>query len=366
MRIFAIPIDRPAHPNANVRLTPLIAVLSKNNKIIGCERVPHFDTSNEFVKHIRFVCYALQVFISGLRRRKESDLILGELPSFGLIGAALSVVIHKPYIWDTHDGNLLAHCQLLRNSFFYTRLVLFIERINGWAAQAIVVPSQRDLELYIAQKYKYVDKIVVIPSAVDLPLVDGAKRDKVTLREKLNLDARKRILMFAGSREYPPNKEAADWINEELAPFIARRFNDVQILIIGTGNVPAQVSPIVTYTGFVPSIYEYIFASDICLVPYRLNTGISTKLLDCMACGKPIITMSSVAGLIPELVEGKNVIIAEDNAGFANKVIYLLNDPELALKIGVNARKVIEERYTWKMIAEEWSQLMEKTVADAS
>lgn len=366
MRIFAIPIDRATHPNANVRLTPLIAVLSKNNKIIGCERVPHFDTSNEFVKHIRFVCYALQVFISGLRRRKESDLILGELPSFGLIGAALSVVIHKPYIWDTHDGNLLAHCQLLRNSFFYTRLVLFIERINGWAAQAIVVPSQRDLELYIAQKYKYVDKIVVIPSAVDLPLVDGAKRDKVTLREKLNLDAKKRILMFAGSREYPPNKEAADWINEELAPIIARRFNDVQILIIGTGDIPAQVSPIVTYTGFVPSIYEYIFASDICLVPYRLNTGISTKLLDCMACGKPIITMSSVARLIPELVDGKNVIIAEDNAGFANKVIALLNDPELARKIGVNARNVIEEHYTWQTIGKKWSQLMEKTVAGTS
>jgi glycosyltransferase involved in cell wall biosynthesis len=366
MRIFAIPIDRATHPNANVRLTPLIAVLSKNNRIIGCERVPHFDTSNEFVKRIRFVCYALRVLISGLRRRKEADLILGELPSFGLIGAVLSVAIRKPYIWDTHDGNLLAHCQLLRNSFFHTRLVLFIEKINGCAAQTIVVPSERDLELYIEQKYKYVQKIAVIPSAVDLSVVGEAKRDKVTLREKLNLDAKKRILTFTGSREYPPNQEAADWINQELAPFVAQRFHDVQILIIGTGDVPAQVSPIVTYTGFVPSVYEYIFASDICLVPYRLNTGISTKLLDCMACAKPIIAMSSVARLIPELVDGKNVIIAEDEAGFANKVIALLNDPELALKIGVNARNVIEEHYTWQTIGKKWSRLIEKAVAGGS
>jgi glycosyltransferase involved in cell wall biosynthesis len=76
--------------------------------------------------------------------------------------------------------------------------------------------------------------------------------------------------------------------------------------------------------------------------------------------------MSSVARLIPELVDGKNVIIAEDNAGFANKVIALLNDPELARKIGVNARNVIEEHYTWQTIGKKWSQLMEKTVADAS
>ena len=365
MRILTVPIDEANHPNASPRLTPIIAMLSENNKIIGCERVPRFGTTNELLKHIRFVRYALRVLVFGLRRRKDSDLILAEHPAFGLIGAALSLVIRKPYIWDTHDGNLRAHCQLLGSSFLRTRLVLFIDSINGRAAKAIVVPSKRDLELYIEQKYKHVDKIVVIPSAVNLPLIDEVRRDRAVLRKELKLDADKRIMMFAGSREYPPNKEAADWINDELAPIIAERFDDVRILIIGTGEIPRQVSPIVTYTGFVPSIYEYILASDICLVPYRLNTGISTKLLDCLACGKPVITMSSVARLIPELVDGQNVITAEDHDEFTSKVIHLLDDPDLALRIGIKARKVIEEHYDSQTITEEWRHLMRSTLPDA-
>lgn len=364
MRILTIPIDQVNHPSASPRLTPLIAMLSKNNRIIGCERVPRFSTNNEFLKHVRFVGYALRVLIFGLRRRKDIDLILAEHPAFGLIGAALSLAIRKPYIWDTHDGNLRAHCQLLGTSFFRTRLVMLIADINGRAAKAVVVPSQVDAELYTDQNYRYVDKIVVIPSAIDLRVVDQASSDRADLRQKLNLDAKKRILMFAGSREYPPNKEAADWIDQELAPLVARQFNDAQILIIGTGDIPSQISPIVTYTGFVPSIYEYIFASDICLVPYKLNTGISTKLLDCLACARPVITMSSVARLIPELVDGENVIIAEDNKEFTDRLIDLLNEPELALKIGANARKVIEEHYNWSTIAEKWRQLAERTVAD--
>lgn len=365
MRILVIPIDQEGHPNANIRLTPIISMLSKNNKINGCERVPYFNTSNEMLRYIRFVCYALRVFISGLRHRKEVDLILGEHPSFGLIGAALSFIIRKQFILDTLDGNVLAHCQLSGDSLFHTKLLLFVEKIVGCVAKVIVVPSEIDKQLYIDQDYKYVRKIVVIPSAVDLSLVDEVKRDKVTLRKKLNLDTKKRILMFAGQREYPPNKQAADWINEELAPVIARRFTDSQILIVGSGEIPSQVSPIVTYTGFVPNIYEYIFASDICLVPYKMNTGISTKLVDSLACAKPVITMVPVARLMPQLVDGENVIIAEDNEEFVSKAIYLLNDPELALKIGVNARKVIEEHYNWEVIAEEWDQLVKKIAIGA-
>jgi len=365
MRIFTIPIDQAGHPNASPRLTPLIAMLSRDHEIIGCERVPLFNTSNQFLKHIRFLWYALRVLVSGLRRRKDADLILAEHPAFGLIGCVLSLLVRRPCIWDTHDGNLRAHYQMLGSSFLRTRLVMLIDHINGWAARAIVVPSKRDLQLYRDQKYKYVDKIVVIPSAADLPRIDRERKDKAVLREELNLDAGKRILMFAGSRQYPPNREAADWINEELAPILAERFDDVHILIIGTGDIPPRVSPIVTYTGFVPGIYEYIFASDICLVPYKLTTGISTKLIECLACARPVVTMSSVARLVPELVDGENVIIAQDNTEFATKVIDLLGDLELARRIGINARAVIEKHYDSQTITERWHHLVQSTVPGA-
>ena len=356
--IFVIPIDQADHPKADPRLTSLTSILAKHNEIIGRERAPYFNTSNKFLRRIRFVGYVLRVIILGLRQARRIDLIIGMQEYFGLIGAVISFIIRKPYMWDTH-GNLLAHRQLLDNSFLYIRLILLLDKIIGRIAKVIVVPSEIDRQLYIEQKYKYVNKIVVIPSGVDLSLVTEVKGDKEALRKDLGLDSSKKILMFMGKRDYPLNKEAADWINEELAPVIARKFNDVQILIVGPGEIPSQVNPIVTYTGFVPNIYQYISACDICLVPYRLRTGISVKVLDSMACAKAIITTSSVASLIPQLVNGNNIITSNDYEEFIDRTVNILHTPELAIKIGANARKVIEEHYSLEVVARKWQHLVE-------
>lgn len=362
MKVLLIPLDQKDHPKANVRLTPIIKKLEKNNDILGVERIPYFNTSNEFFKHIKFLFYFFKVFIYGLKKTKKFDLILGEHPSFGVMGAILSLIVNKPFIWDTHDGNLLAYCKMLNTSSFYIILNLLIEKFISSIANFIVVPSEKDKQLYFENKFKYKDKIIVIPSGVDLSLIDKVKMNKERLRQKLGLNQEKRLLIFSGKRDYPPNKEAAFWINDKLAPVLAEKFNQAQIIITGPGEVPQKIHPNVVFPGHVPDYFEHILASDACLVPYQMNTGISTKLIDYLACGRPTVTTVEVARLFPQLVDGENVLIARDRKEFIEKTIAILESPVLGEKIGANGRKVIEEHYNIEVIGKLWQEVFESCV----
>ncbi|KFD41191.1 hypothetical protein DK28_0211580 [Peptococcaceae bacterium SCADC1_2_3] len=360
MRVILVPLE-----DYNVRSVPIINDMAKKGvKVLGVERALFFNTKNEVLKHFRFMLYLYNTLFYGLKHRKKIDLILSVEPSFGIIGAVLSVFIRKPVIWDTHDGNILAFCQLLKYSFIYTKLNLLIEKFIGRIARTIIVPSEIDKQLYIEQKFKYKAKIKVIPSGINLSKIDTIKKDMNLLRRKLAIKLEKKILIFSGGISFPPNKEAAFWINDKLAPALVEKFSQVQIIITGSVEVPQKIHPNVTFVGHVPDYFEHILASDVCLVPYEMNTGISTKLIDYLACGRPTVTTVEVARLFPELVDGENVLIARDKKEFIEKTMAILENPVLGEKIGANGRKVIEVHYNIEVIGKLWQEVFESCVSN--
>lgn len=362
MKVFLIPLDQEDHPKRNTRLIGMISKMVRDSQILGVERIPYFDTENETLKYFRFLFYSFNTIFYGINHRKSIDLIVGEGLPFGLIGATLSIFIRKPFLWDTLDGNILAHCQLLDISSMYTKINLLIEKFVGRLAKMIIVTSEIDKQLYYKQNFSYKEKIRVIPSGSNLSVIEKIERYNVLLRQKLRIDPKKKLLIYSGKREYLPNKQASFWINDKLAPVLAEKFNQLQIIITGSGEVPPQIHPNVTFVGHVPDYFEHILASDACLVPYNMNTGISTKLIDYLGCGKPTVTTVNVAMLFPELVDGENVLIARDEKEFIEKTIAVLENPALGEKIGANGRKVIEEHYNMEVIGKLWQEAFESCV----
>jgi len=372
LKILLIPVENVNHPEADIRLVPTMSVLSKKGEIVGLEFIHEITfessrdlfTKKKLIGYINLIFYLIKTLTYGLRHLKRIDLIFCEHLYSTLVGSVLSVVGRKPCIWDSH-GNLLEACRQLNNSNFYTKLTMLLENMMKKIPKVIVVPTELDKQLYIKQGFEP-NKIVVIPVGVDLSVIKKIMGDKSKIRERLGLSLNKKILIFTGSRTYFPNKEAAYWINNELAQAIVENFNDVQIIITGHGETPLDVNPIVTFTGFVPNIYEYIFASDLCLAPVILDNGISTKLLDFMSCGRPAIVLPSTVKGMPQLVDGKNIIIAKDKDEFIVKTIDTLNALDTAKEIGLNARKIIEKYYNWEVLQEEWSKLIDKTLTNVS
>jgi glycosyltransferase involved in cell wall biosynthesis len=73
--------------------------------------------------------------------------------------------------------------------------------------------------------------------------------------------------------------------------------------------------------------------------------------MEAMACRKPVVTTPiGCAGL--GLIDGHDACIREHALAFAEAVIDLLSDDARRERIAVEARRTVEQRFSWEAIAD--------------
>jgi glycosyltransferase involved in cell wall biosynthesis len=79
-----------------------------------------------------------------------------------------------------------------------------------------------------------------------------------------------------------------------------------------------------------------------------------------MSCGLPVVA-TAVSGNIDVIDSGKNGILvpAQSPKEMADAISYLLDDETTAKNIGKNARKTIEEHYSWEIISKKFLRCYE-------
>jgi len=66
---------------------------------------------------------------------------------------------------------------------------------------------------------------------------------------------------------------------------------EIQFIILRAGSELIKTYPNnVKLTGLVLSLDPYYEDADVCIIPIVAGTGIKTKILECMAYGRPVIT----------------------------------------------------------------------------
>ncbi|NJN94931.1 MAG: glycosyltransferase [Anaerolineales bacterium] len=95
------------------------------------------------------------------------------------------------------------------------------------------------------------------------------------------------------------------------------------------------------------------------IVPLRIGGGTRLKILESLALGTPVIaTRKGAEGL--DLVPGRDLLVADDPAGFAAAVVRILGDAELRAQLSHNGRQAVEARYDWRMIGQHFNDFIEK------
>jgi glycosyltransferase involved in cell wall biosynthesis len=89
------------------------------------------------------------------------------------------------------------------------------------------------------------------------------------------------------------------------------------------------------------------------------DAGFKIKVLEAMAMRKPIVSTSLGAKGI-NIVDGKNIIIANKPDEFARSVVDLLNDERQRYNMGLKARKTAENSYSWHIMSERLCNVLEK------
>ncbi|GFE60328.1 glycosyltransferase family 4 protein [Geobacter sp. AOG2] len=160
---------------------------------------------------------------------------------------------------------------------------------------------------------------------------------------------------FLASFGHPPNTDAALYFAESVLPLVRERMPDALFVVAGR-NPPRLLLDLkdkgVTCLGFVDDVSEFYGSVDVVVAPIRYGGGIKIKVLEAMACGKPLVATSVGAEGITEAGEGA-FLVADDPAAFAGAVIALLSDKERRAVLGERARQVIERRFSWHRLCDD-------------
>ncbi|MEM0203271.1 MAG: glycosyltransferase family 4 protein [Archaeoglobaceae archaeon] len=160
------------------------------------------------------------------------------------------------------------------------------------------------------------------------------------------------VILFTGNMSHPPNVSAVLWFYYNIYSYIKQEIPDVKFYIVGRDPNPRvrklNSDKSVIVTGRVEDVRPYFAKASVFVNPIILDDGgIKTKVLEAMAMGKPVVsTPLGVRDL--GVTDGKNVVIAKNERDFAEKVIELLKDENERQRFGREARKFVEENYSWE------------------
>jgi sugar transferase (PEP-CTERM/EpsH1 system associated) len=252
------------------------------------------------------------------------------------------------YRWAEMEKNLFTKSLLF---YQYLKLRAFEQRICPEFDRCVVVSEYDKNHL---RNLCGRDNFVVIPNGVDIQYF-----------EPESVEVKRNHLVWVGGMTGPYNSDAVDFFIDKIWPAI--KYGAPEATIDFAGGGPTQMlgskaleDKSVRVLGFVPDIRPIVQRASVFVAPIRIGSGTKIKVLNAMAQAKPVVATTVAAEGI-DVTPEKNILIADDPKEFAKKVVYLLNHEEIAKKMGEMARELIEEKYSWDIIAENIYRIYENS-----
>lgn len=235
-----------------------------------------------------------------------------------------------------------------------SRRVLELERTAAGRASCVTLVSDDELDSF----REFVDN-----AATCVAVGNGVDVDY--FRPSDNSSAEVATLAFVGVLDYGPNVEGIAWFVHNVLPKIQESM-PVRLSIVGRRPI-AEVNRLAHVDGVsvhsdVSDVRQYLHNADAVVAPLRIARGIQNKVLEAMACGRPVVATSAAAAGI-EAVQGKELVVADEVDDFADCIVQLLHDKELRNQIGTAARLCVEEKYTWPARLTPMVQLMSDVIS---
>jgi len=190
----------------------------------------------------------------------------------------------------------------------------------------------------------------VVENAVDIKRFEFKKRSEI-----------KNNILFVGNFLYVPNIEAIKLFIKEVLPLLNK---ETTLTVIGKNvyKVVTNLDQVITKE-FAEDIIEEYRNADALVFPVKIGGGTNFKLLEAMALGLPVIAYPDrLKSLRAE--SGKEFIGVLTGKDFADEIIKVTTDKMYGKDITENARKLVEDNYSWEKVggklARIWKGLYER------
>lgn len=159
---------------------------------------------------------------------------------------------------------------------------------------------------------------------------------------------------------HSPMDTAARWVLERVLPKLLQRYPQLHFYIVGSNSDKGfghLNGPNITATGRVSSVLPYLCHADVALVPLHFESGTRFKILEAGACGVPQVSTTLGAEGIP-VINGRDVLIADEPEAFANAILRLLEDKALAARLAANCSRLVREQFSLSRLARDATSIL--------
>jgi glycosyltransferase involved in cell wall biosynthesis len=258
------------------------------------------------------------------------------------------------YIFDHHDANPELYLSKYGRRDLFFRIQSWLERITYACSSVVMATNESYRALAISRGGLNEQDVFVVRNGPDL---DNFK----PVPCKPELKYRKTYLVgYVGTMSI---QEGLDILIDVAANIRDRARSDVHFTCVGGGpGLPAlrqlvsdkHLEHMFNFTGRVPDqeLLEVLSTADVCVNPDKpceMNS-ISTmiKIAEYMALGKPIVQFNLkegrfTAGDASLYSDGEDLV-----SDFADKILWLLDHPEVRERMGQFGRRRVDECLAWQ------------------
>jgi glycosyltransferase involved in cell wall biosynthesis len=287
----------------------------------------------------------------------DGEVVYALKPLLGSFGLSLAAKHHarKPIVLDIDDWELGFAWWNISNQFLKTVASFYSPHWPGWTilldkltgmANAVTVSCQ-----FLADRYGG----HLVPHVRDIHFLDPSKYDGSHLRRKLGLHNKKVVLFLGTPRPYKGIEDLVEAVQ-------LTQDMDMVVLLVGarhgdpfTQYLADKAEGVLHLIGTRPLSERPLWLSvaDMVVLPQRDSLAtrgqVPAKIFDAMAMAKPII--ATAVSDIPHILEGCGILVPPNDTGaLADQIQYLFAHPGEAAELGVNARQVCVQRYSFEAV----------------
>lgn len=291
--------------------------------------------------------------ISSLIKRAKPRFILAYGVKLVIWGGLSARVAHVPFFALITGLGFAFQGESFRRKIL-TKLVAFLYKIALKNSKSVIFQNTDNRDVFVSKGIVELSKThVVNGSGVDLKKYNVENLP----RGGIKFLCLSRLLGEKGLREYA-----------QAAKIVKNKFPDAEFNLIGPEDSSPDAillnevdvwSGYINYKGSTDDVRPYIKDSHVYVLP-SYHEGLPRSTLEAMSMGRPVLTTNAVGckETVEEGVNGFKVPVKSSEA-LAKKMIWFIENSGQIEKMGIESRKIAEDKFDVHKVNKEMLKIME-------
>lgn len=387
----------PPSDGGQVRSYNLIKQLAKHHDITLVSFTREHNTTDQ-VKHMEKYCKKVLVFRRGRAWTLSNIIRTGFSPYPFLVSIYYSPEVKRQLAKEIEVGNY----DLIHAETFYAMSYLpdnnlptvlveqtvmsrvfshYVETNPNWLVRPLFWIDVAKIKFWERYYWRKADKLVAVSEEdaqimkkgtkdLDVRIVpNGVGEDFENLPKTLHYNHR---ILYMGNYKWMQNWEAAQVLATEVFPLVKKEISDSRLIITGQfmtqqvknlGSKEMGIDIVELEDRDSKGVVNSYRNAGLLVAPIYGPGGTRLKILAAMASMVPVVTT-------PLGAEGygannnESILVGSTPKEIAQQVCRVMTDRDLYQRIAVNARKLVENKFTWAPIAKNLESIYKEALYD--